>query len=148
MGFLAFLSRLFESRKTKEKKAAVMNVIAVMLADGEIKPSEMALLDKIRRRVGLSEKKVKKMLSNPGKVKFIVPRSHGERVFQLIDMVFMMMVDRQIEEREVRVTKTLAGRLGFAASAVDKLVKGIMDGGQKGRSRAQVSADVAEWAQT
>lgn len=80
------LMSLFESRKTKEQKAAIMNAIAVMVADGRIEPSEMALLDKIRRRVGLSEKKLKKMLkmlSSRGKVKvqFIVPRSRDERVF-------------------------------------------------------------------
>ena len=148
MGFLAFLSRRFESRKTKEKKAAVMNVIAVMVADGTVDSSEKALLNKVCRRVGLSEKKLKKMLSNPGKVQFIVPRSPDERVYQLIDMVFMMMADGKIDERELRVTKTFAGRLGFSPSMVAKLVKGIIDGSQKGHSRVQVNADVAEWAQT
>ena len=139
---------LLESRATKEKKAAVMNAIAVMLADGRIDPSELALLNKICRRVGLNEKKLKKMLSDPGKVKFIVPQNRDERVCQLIDMVFMMMADGKIDQREVRVTERFAGHLGFSPSMVAKLVKGIIDGSQKGHSRVQVSADVAEWAQT
>ena len=132
----------FEGQASKEKKTAVANAIAVMTADGKIDNSELKLLAAICARVGLSEKKTKEVLANPGKVKFTVPKTREERVRQLIDMVFMMMVDGKIDRREMDVCMTLASRMGFPSSVIPKMMADLIAAIQRGRSREQVRVEI------
>ncbi len=138
----------FEARESKEKKAAIMNVIAVMLADGRIDDREKTLLGRVCQRVGLGLDQLEEMLSNPSKVQFVVPASPKERLLQLVDMVFMMLADEEIDARELAVTDNFARRLGFSARNVRQLVTGIIEGVKRGHTRLQVSDDVDRWAQS
>lgn len=140
----------FESQDMKEKKAAFMNVVAVMAADGKVEPNELRFLEMVRRRVGLSKEETNNILANPKSVKFTVPRSHQERRFQLIDMVYMMLVDGNIDPREMKEVVKFATLLGFHPLVVSKLLKIIFDGIEMKDSRAQVHSDLEKaerWAQ-
>ena len=128
----------FDDQATKEKKAAVMNVLAVMFADGKIDETEKKFLGAVCKRVGLSQEELKELLSDPGNIKFTVPESRKERIFQLLDMVFMMMIDGEIDQREMDVCITLATRMGFRPTAVSTIVEAI----KKGRNRDQVKEDI------
>ncbi len=135
----------FEGQATREKKAAVKNVLAVMAADGQIDKRELAFVALVCKRVGLNPKHLKELISASHKVQFTVPEAMEERVLQLIDMVFMMMADGKIDPREMDLCMTLASRMGFPASVIPDLVKKLVDSDQEGSDRAQVAVDIGSF---
>ncbi|HUT88265.1 MAG TPA: hypothetical protein VMY37_02100 [Thermoguttaceae bacterium] len=132
----------FESQSTKEKKSTVKNVIAVMLADGKITSEEQEFLAAVCVRVGLSPAELKSILDDPQKVSFTPAKAPKERIMQLLDVVFMMMIDGEVDQREMRLCQAIATQLGFPASAVPKLVMAIIEGIKKGRERATVASEI------
>ena len=132
----------FESQSTKEKKSTVKNVIAVMLADGKITSEEEELLAAVCVRVSLSPAELKSILDDPQSVSFTPAKAPKERIMQLLDVVFMMMIDGEIDQREMRFCQAIATQLGFPASAVPKLVMAIIEGIKKGRERTSVASEI------
>ena len=126
----------FESRSVREKKTAVKNVIAVMLADGRIDPSEMKFLAIVCKRVGISERDLKDILDNPQSITFTPADSLDERMKQLLDIVLMMLADGHIDERELDLCISIGRLLGFQPSAITRTVEAVVD--QVERSRRDV----------
>ena len=116
----------FESQSTKEKKSTVMNVLVVMQADGKITDSEKEILSGVCRRVGLSQKEYNEILDNPKKVKFTPAKDGKERLEQLIDAIYMMMADGEIDKLERDICMSIATKLDFRPSLVDDLVNKII----------------------
>lgn len=131
-----------KSQSQKEKETTVKNAIAVMLADGHVDPNEMKFLAVICQRVGLSEKQLKAILQNPQSIEFAPADNPNERMQQLIEMVWMMMADGQIDPREMDVCMQLAIKLGFKPSAVTGLVRHIINEIERNRGTQRVSVDV------
>jgi uncharacterized membrane protein YebE (DUF533 family) len=128
----------FEGKSKKEKKSALKNVIAVMLADGIIDAAERRFLTAVCKRLNLSENEAHKILNDQKGVKFVVPKAKEERVRQLVDSIFMMMADGKIEPREMDTCMCIAARFGFSPSIVPRVVADIVNAIRGGRSRAQI----------
>ena len=130
----------FESRNKKEQKTAAMNLLAIMGADREAAPTEIAFFQAACRRIGISEKDLAEMRSdaNEGKMNFVVPKEQKDRSQQLIDMIFMMMVDGKIDQREMDMCISIGTMLGFNPSGIRTLVDKIVDIINKGSDRDQV----------
>ena len=134
-----------KSQSQQERETAVKNVIAVMLADGKIDPNEMKFLATVCQRAGLSEKELKNILQKPQSIKFTPAKSPNDRMQQLVDMVWMMLADGQIDQREMDMCITLATHLGFKPSAVGALVQHIISELKKNRAKQQVNIDLNSW---
>jgi uncharacterized tellurite resistance protein B-like protein len=132
----------FESQSTKEKKSTVKNVVAVMLADGKITSEEEAFLAVVCARVGLSPAELKSILDDPKRVSFTPAKDAKERIMQLLDVVFMMMIDGEVDRREMLLCQAIATRLGFSASAVPKVVIAVTEAIKRGRERSGVASDL------
>lgn len=127
----------FDSKDTMQKKSALRNAVAVMLADGKIEPNEIATLSIICTRLGLDAGVLKEILANPDKIQFVVPQDDTEKVKQLVDVVFMMMADGDINPKELACCTTVAMGLGFDASIVGKVILGIAEAIRNGINRDQ-----------
>lgn len=117
----------FDSEETKIRKSHIMNLMTLAISDGHIDKREQELLFEIASRWGLSPNEFQEILKNPHKVKFTPPTNNQDRAYQLLDLVFMMMIDGKIRESEMDLCKTLAPSLGYPPSIVDKLVKIVVD---------------------
>jgi len=132
----------FESQSTRERKSTVMNAVAVMAADGKITPEEKTLLAVVCTRVGLSPDELKSVLEHPEKVAFTPASDQKGRIMQLLDAVFMMMIDGEIDRREMELCQAIAIKLGFPSSVVPKLVTAIIEAIKKGQKRGSVASEV------
>lgn len=117
----------FNNEKTKIRKSHIMNLMTLAASDGHIDQREQELLFDIASRWGLPPSEFQDILKNPHKVKFTPPSNNQDRAYQMLDLVFMMMIDGKIRESEMDLCKTLAPSLGYPPSIVDKLVKIIVD---------------------
>lgn len=135
----------FENVSDKEKKTAVKNAIVVMLADGKIADAEMNFLQGVCRRVGMNADELNELLSNLNAVEFQLAATQQERTFQLMDVVFMMMSDGNIDKQEMAMCSAIAAKLGFPPMAVPKLVESIVESIRRGQNRNQINLDIASY---
>lgn len=118
----------FESGKTKIRKSHIKNLISLAFSDAEIDKHELDLLVEISSRWGLTPIELGEIWQNPLKIKFMPPKTMEESVQQLLDLIFMMMIDGKIKEREMDFCKIIAPHLGFPPSAIDGIVNTVIDG--------------------
>ena len=117
---------LLTSRATKEKRAAVMSMIRVMKADGQISPRERKLLSTACQAAKISEKKMNKLIQSDTPNHFRPPRKPDAKLRHLIDVVFMMLADGQIDRREMIMCREIAIQMGIRHQVVPQLVEAIV----------------------
>jgi uncharacterized membrane protein YebE (DUF533 family) len=135
----------FESHADREKKTAVRNAIVVMASDGRVDERELAMLEQICGRVGLGRDELAKLLASPRNVRFAIPQTREERVRQILDLVFMMMADGEVDSRELAMCTDLAERMGFSKAVVPILLETIVTAIRGGKKRAQVLVEVGSY---
>ncbi len=135
--------KLFESQGAKERKSVIKNLIHVMMADGTIDEKELAFLRMVCSRVGISGKEVQYLINHPEKVDFKVPQSNEERVLHLIEVVLMMLVDGQIDAREMDVCMKTAVQLGFNPSVVPRLLHDMIEAAKRGATPNKIVRDLS-----
>lgn len=138
-------SELFGGADKQEQKSQFRNALLVMMADKNVDPREIALLELIRKRIGLSREEANEVIKNPQSVKFTPPKGEKEKFAHLVDLVFMMMIDGKIEPSEARIVGNFAVMLGFKKQAVPALLKVIADRIRSNKSRSDVVTDVLSW---
>ena len=133
----------FDDEKAKIRKSHINNLITLALIDGNLDKTEQDLLYNVASQWGITPKEFQYILKNPKKVKFNPPTTKDERVHQMLDLIYMMMIDGKIQEREMDLVKTLAPSLGFPPSAVDKTVNYIIDGINQHMKRDFIAQQIA-----
>lgn len=125
-----------------ERKAALTNVILMMIADGKITPEEERYLERVRRRVGASKAEVDEILAKAASLKIIPPVISREKVFQMIDMVAMMRADGEIDHHERELCVRFAREIGLGDKVIEKAVNRACSGLKEGRSRQEINENI------
>jgi|UPI0003824611 uncharacterized tellurite resistance protein B-like protein len=103
----------FEWRSSKEKKSAIKNIVAIMMADGVITDEEQACLKIICERLNVSPNELKVIMDAPDATAFVVPKKMRQKICQLVDIVSMILADGDINDDERAVFFTIAEAFGF-----------------------------------
>ncbi|MGC8865791.1 MAG: TerB family tellurite resistance protein [Bacteroidales bacterium] len=117
----------FDSRDKRERMSYVLNLWAVAAADGHLEDEERDLIFHIAARHGITSEEFKRILTRPESISFTPPETVMGQIEQLMDMVMVMLVDGEIDEREYRLCKTIARRLGFRQEVIDAMIRAIVD---------------------
>ena len=125
-----------------DNEAALMNVLTVMLADEKITPEEEEFALEMTKSLGLPEERLSYLLKNPQEIGFVIAEAKEERFKQLLDAVQMMIIDGDIDQREMDVCMIIATRLGFLPTIVYKFAETFTDRIQQGEDRDQIKAEL------
>lgn len=117
---------LFKTREERAKLSHLKNLIAVAAADGKFEKSEIAAIAMVMERRGLKPADLERCIKNPKGIKFVKPKSQEQSVEYLKDMVFLMMCDGDIDEREISVCKLTAIALGFRHEVINAMIMDII----------------------
>lgn len=134
------MANLFSSSDQKKRLSHVKNLILIAAADGKIDKSEIKLISTIATRVGLSVEELNSILKNPQKISFSPPSKFDEKIIQLYDMVFLMMIDGEIHKNEVALCQYYATKLGFEREIIEKIVLAIINAIKEGQNLDQVTS--------
>ena len=118
---------LFRSQEEKARLSHVKTLLAVALADGKLEKNEIAAIATVAARENVDVKEVEKMLEGKDSVKFTVPKTDEEKIQQLKDMVTLMMIDGNINEREVALCKAVAAEFGYREEIIEAMVMSIIE---------------------
>lgn len=126
------LQELFESYDKSKRKSHFKNLLAMAMADGKIENVEFDYIMQLANKCYMSEDEIKRVIQNPAAIAFVAPKTDRERFDQLYDLVTVMLVDGDINQRELTLCKTFAMRLGFRTAIIDKMIEDIIHNVIKG----------------
>lgn len=118
---------LFKSKSQRAKLSHLKSLIAVMVADGKIQETEIASIATVLAREGLTPDDFNRIMANPNSVKFVMPRTEQDKVKYLRDMVALMIVDGDIDEREMKICLATAVAYGYRPEIVPALLHDIIE---------------------
>jgi len=98
------------------------NLVAVSVADGVLDEDEREFLEERAEEFGLPMDEVVAIIKTAHELKFIVPDDEEDREEQLADIVFMSMVDGDIEDKEYQLCLNIAERLGLKKVDLDQVI--------------------------
>ena len=116
---------LFESKKTKQLKNHIKNLVALSSADGNIDDSEKEILIRIGTKKGLKRAEIQRIIDNPGDVSYLPAATDDERFEQIYDLVELMLADGVAEDNELHFCVEMAEKLGFRKAVVGVLIRKI-----------------------
>jgi len=121
------LQELFESFDKKKRKSHFKNLLAVAMADGKLDNIEFDFIMNLARNCYMSQDEVQRVIDYPEQISFYAPKTNAERFDQIYDLVTVMLIDGEIDDRERSLCKVFAMKLGFRTAIVDKLIQDIID---------------------
>lgn len=99
------------------------DLIHMVKADGIIKPSEVAFIQKLADRMGISEKQLAKLFKNPMPSRPIY--SEVERITHFYKLILVMNVDSETHDAEIVAIKNFGLKMGIRPIVSDQILKKI-----------------------
>ena len=116
---------MIKNRKIKKEHFA--NLLVVAYSDGRLTEKELDFLAQTAVNYGLEEQEIREILENIESLKFQIPLNNEEREKQLIDAIYLSLIDGQIAEREYQICLRLSERLGLTKKYLDKTIELIKE---------------------
>jgi hypothetical protein len=132
---------LFETKKTKNLKSHLANLVAIANSDGNFSVAEKRLIFDIGVKNGLSIDEVKKIIKSDGNsIEFKTPDNDSDRFDELYDLVAMLLADGEWTEDELSNCIELAEKLGFRKAITGVLVRRIvtLQSGEEKKSKEEI----------
>ncbi|MDX2248082.1 MAG: TerB family tellurite resistance protein [Bacteroidia bacterium] len=120
--------------------AIFQNLFLVAVADGELTPVEQEFLRDVAENLGLDPEDVDYILENHQNLDFIIPEDDEEKYFSLKNLVYMMLVDGDIEQSEYQLCLDFARRVGMGRKEIEEILAEY-EQMQKDRSEKQSDID-------
>lgn len=95
----------------------------MMMADGKMEESELAILRGIAARLGIGEADVERILSDPGEVDLTLPQDPFKRALFLIFIISMMCADGSTGEEELKALHSMGSSVGYTAEQIEAAVE-------------------------
>lgn len=118
---------LFDSGFQKRNQSHFAAIVRVAMSDGVITADEQAFLDRLARKLDISEGDYKEILKDYSSHDVNPPSSYNGRLERLYDLARMVYADRQLGEKQAVILERLGVGLGFnpvnITYVVDKALK-------------------------
>ncbi|KAA2218890.1 TerB family tellurite resistance protein [Maribacter flavus] len=126
------ISDFFDSGFQKRNQDHFAAIVRVAMSDGVITVEEQAFLDRLARRLDISESDYKQILKDYATHDINPPTSYDRRLERLYDLARMVYADHQLGEKQVAMLERLGIGLGFnpvnVTYVVDKALKLVQAG--------------------
>ncbi len=111
----------FSHGSRKKNKCYFSALVQLAFADGGMDKEELEYLERMAKRMGITEEDFAKILKHPEKYKLEPPLEYNERIEQLYNFTRMILSDDEIKLDEVKVLRKMAVALGFPPDNVEKV---------------------------
>jgi hypothetical protein len=118
-------NELFYSSKKKSRLSHFSNLACIAYADGVLDEMERKAIVALAFNAKMKPKELKRVFDRPGSIRFYVPKTVKERIEQIYDMVFIMMIKGKINRNEVTICKSFGIQLGFDLINIDEIINKV-----------------------
>lgn len=143
-----FLLTIFESKKTREEKSHLKNLVQLAMADGNLSQSERKAIYKIGAIRGLKDDEIAELFENDqtdDKTEMSRPSTDTERFDQLFDLVTVMLADGKVTDSEMDFCINVAKSLGFSKAFSGVIVNKIAMGLSNNLSKKAIKTDMSSF---
>lgn len=105
----------------KDPKSLLSDLINMVMADGIIKPSEMAFIKKLAKRMDVSDSQLMALFENPQASRPVF--SEVERITHFYKLILMMKIDGETHESEVIALKNFGLKMGIRPIVADQIMR-------------------------
>ncbi len=134
---MSFLEH-FDHPDRKRDKEHFGHLLQIALADGIIEDSELEMLYRSGKKMGLTKEEIDILIEDSKKEAFIPPFELSKRFEQLYDIIKMVYADGQVNTNEMRLTTVMAIKLGFAESEIPFLLTLLINGVKNGEDEEEL----------
>jgi uncharacterized tellurite resistance protein B-like protein len=120
------LERL-EPAHAAKVKSHFAHLCQLSLADAFVTKDELAYLNKLCTSYNLDKTDLDYIMDNAYTIPFSAPLNSMERLEQMYDLVRLVLIDENIDERKVKLCIEVAEKLGFKAHIVGDLIKALVN---------------------
>ena len=122
---------LFDLFKREDTDSADKNylkqLIKVAMSDGNIDEKENKFINKIAVKFNLSDDDINDIKSNLQDIKFREPQNSKARFQMVFDLVWLMLIDGNIDVNEIHICSRVAMKMGYEPQIVEDLVIAIQN---------------------
>ncbi len=115
------ISDLYSSGAHKKNIGHFASIVKLAMADEIITEGEQQLLERLAKRLEISEEEYKMIVKNPEKHPINPPVSYDARIERLYNLAQMIFADDEVSKEEVSVLQRVAVGLGFPQDNVEKV---------------------------
>ena len=116
------IADFFDSGFQKRNQDHFAAIVRVAMSDGIITDDEKAFLDRLARKLSISEGDYKEILKDYQSHPVNPPSSYDRRLERLYDLARMVYADHELGERQISMLERLAVGLGFSPANVNYVV--------------------------
>jgi hypothetical protein len=126
------ISDYFDHPVKKQNIDYFVHLVRIAKADDIVTNSELDLLRRIGRKLGLTDTEIDKLIESTGKSDYIPPYELSKRFDQVYEIVKMTLADGVIDENEMKLASGFAIKSGFMENEIHSLlalmIRGIKEG--------------------
>jgi len=114
---------LYSSGFVERNQGHFAAIVRVALSDGKIVEEEHLFLQRLAKKLSIGEVAYAEILENPTNYPINPPTTYNRRLERLFDLVRIVYVDLEIEDKQIIMLERIAVGLGFAPSNVSYIVQ-------------------------
>lgn len=118
----------FDHTEKKQNKEHFLHLIQIASADGIIDDSELQMLNRIGRNLGLTEAEIKDIFDSSKQSDYHPPYELAKRFEELYRVVQMILADEEIAKEEMHLANILGVKSGFKEDDLAVLLPLLIDG--------------------
>lgn len=105
----------------KDPKTLLSDLIVMVKIDGRVKPSEVELVRKLAKRMGVSMEEVAQLFINPKPSQALY--TEVDRITHFYRLALVMQVDYETHEEEIGALKNFGLKMGIRPIVTDQIIK-------------------------
>jgi len=110
------------------RKEAFVHLVQISKTDGRIQKAELELLHKEGRKFGLTEPEIDKLIHSEKDTNYTPPYSLEEKFEHLYHLTGMILADKIVKEKELKMIRRFAIEAGLKDSKIDDLIALVIEG--------------------
>ncbi len=133
---------LFKKDDESSDKNYLKQLLRVAMSDGNIDTKESEFIDKIASKFDVTAEELKEIKSNLQDIKFKEPATSKSRFQMVFDLVWIMLIDGEIDVSEIHICSRIALKLGYEPQIVENLVNAIQNNLKEGKDPESVYEEI------
>ncbi|MGB1294246.1 MAG: TerB family tellurite resistance protein [Flavobacteriales bacterium] len=117
------ISDLYTSGAHKRNLSHFANIVKLAVADEVIVEEEQLLIDRLKRRLEITDKEYNSILENPNAYPINPPVSLDARIERLYNLTTMIVADHSIDDNQVKILDRIVIGLGFSSDFLPEIVE-------------------------
>lgn len=123
---MSTIAQIFESGEQKGLKGHFRNLVMLARVNGKIEEKEQNLLNRMARRLSLTDDQVKEICEHVDEYPMVPPHSREERYERFVRFVQMVLVDGSVDPSEKTLVLQYGVALGMEETTVEEKYEAVV----------------------